>query len=276
MHRRRGLFEAKATMSNKVRSLARGDRYTDTHALQAGSAEWSRDVSTALLCGPGPERVARLHSSVRPPPHSRGRGCLGPEPPRGNPSLHPLPGSSSPVSLLVPRFLPHSACGRKSGRGSGGQLPPFLIQLGPVLLRSLVECMGRTVMGALSTLQPHSVTPAIVVESTCQESHTQPRPWSRVGRWTPLRRASQTQRPTSCTPVLAADGRKRHPTELSPLSLLTSKCPSQPPPVGVPLLRPEGVQPRDSGSPSFVSSNPTCPPSRHMNCGCSVAAVFID
>lgn len=210
------------------------------------------------------------------PLHSRGRGCLGPEPPRGDPSLHLLLGSSSPVSLLVPRFLPHSACGRKSGRGSGGQLPPFLIQLGPVLLRSLVECMGRTVMGALSTLQPHSVTPAIVVESTWQESHPQPRPWSRAGRWTPPRRASQTQRPTSCTPVLAADGRKRHLAELSPLSLLTSKCPSQPPPVGVPLLRPEGAQPRDSGGPSFVSSNPTCPPSQHMNCGCSVAAVCID
>lgn len=186
MHRRRGLFEANATMSNKVRSLARGDRYADPHALQAESAEWCRDVLTALLCGPGPERVARLHSS------------------------------------------------------------------------------------------PHSVTPAIVVESTWQESHPQPRPWSRAGRWTPPRRASQTQRPTSCTPVLAADGRKRHLAELSPLSLLTSKCPSQPPPVGVPLLRPEGAQPRDSGGPSFVSSNPTCPPSQHMNCGCSVAAVCID
>ena len=67
MHRRRGLFEANATMSNKVRSLARGDRYADPHALQAESAEWCRDVLTALLCGPGPERVARLHSSVRPP-----------------------------------------------------------------------------------------------------------------------------------------------------------------------------------------------------------------
>lgn len=68
MHRRRGLFEANAAMSNEVRSLARGDRYTYyTHPLQAGSAEWCRDGSTALLCGPGPERVARLYSSVRHP-----------------------------------------------------------------------------------------------------------------------------------------------------------------------------------------------------------------
>ena len=67
MHRRRGLFEANAAMSNEVRSLARGDRYTYTHPLQAGSAEWCRDVSTALLWGPGPERVARLHASVRHP-----------------------------------------------------------------------------------------------------------------------------------------------------------------------------------------------------------------
>lgn len=61
---------------------------------------------------------------------------------------------------------------------------------------------------------------------------------------------------TSCTPVLAADGRKWHLGELSPLSLLISKCPSQPPRLGTPLLRPEGAQPSDSGGPSFVSNTP--------------------
>lgn len=50
-----------------------------------------------------------------------------------------------------------------------GQPPPFLIQLGPVLPRSLIECRAGTVVRALRTLQPHPVTPAVCVESTCQD-----------------------------------------------------------------------------------------------------------
>lgn len=153
-------------MSNEVRSLARSDRYTDTHASQAGSAQWCRDVATALRCGPGPARVAGLHSRVCLP-HAHAPGAAWGLASEKGPVASCHAGIPFPLSLLGARVsCPISTCGRWLGRGPEGQLPPFLIQLGPVLLRSLVECRGRTVVGAPSTLQLHSVTPAIGVEST--------------------------------------------------------------------------------------------------------------
>ena len=118
LHRRKGLFEANAAMSNEVRSLARSDRYTDTHASQAGSAQWCRDVATALRCGPGTARVAGLHSRVCLP-HAHAPGAawglsLREGTRRFMPCRDPLP----TVSPWCPRFLPHFHLREVVGEGS--------------------------------------------------------------------------------------------------------------------------------------------------------------
>ena len=95
---------------------------------------------TRTRCRPGRlsgAGTSRLRSSVVPAPSvwpgstrvsatpTLPRGCLGPEPPRGDPSLHPLPGSSPPPPRclsLVPAFpVPFRV--REIGEGFWGTAP---------------------------------------------------------------------------------------------------------------------------------------------------------
>ena len=106
------------------------------------SEVWPAEIATPTRtrCRPGRlsgAGTSRLRSSVVPAPSvwpgstrvsatpTLPRGCLGPEPPRGDPSLHPLPGSSPPPPRclsLVPAFpVPFRV--REIGEGFWGTAP---------------------------------------------------------------------------------------------------------------------------------------------------------